>query len=427
MTGIICALPGIIKPAVTVVTAKTVTAIGNAQIDTAQSKFGGSSALFDGTDDRLEITPTTTFDDFTVECWIRLANNSGTKNILAFGNESTGRLFFAVLNDRIYWDYYGTTARYGNTSMSANNWYHLAWSRTGSTIKLFVDGVEQTMTTASGSGVFPSGSVGNTNGIFIGTLSDGAIDFNGHIDEVRISTVARYTGNFTPTTVPFVRDADTVLLLHMDADDGTTTFVDDIGGGIGRSRSIMTAVGNAQVDTAQSQFGGASALFDGVGDYITVTHNENLDISLYSNWTIECWARFTEPTGRVVWNKDGLAGTLYPSFEFRTNASKYISFGQGGNATNFQTITYSTALSSNVWYHFAAVKNGTTVRLYVDGTERGTAYTWIGDQDDGRDMWIGRQDNDAGTMYGHIDECRISKIARYTANFNVPTIGFTDR
>lgn len=208
---------------------KGISALGNAQVDTAQSKFGGSSALFDGTDDRLEIYPTTTYDDFTVECWIRLANNSGTKNILAFGNESSGRVFFAVYNDRIYWDQYGVTSRHGNTSMSSNTWYHLAWSRTGSTIKLFVDGVEQTMTTVGGSGTFPSGAVGNTNGIFVGTLSDGAIDFNGHIDEIRVSNSVRYTTGFTPSTTPFQNDANTVLLLHMDGTDASTAFTDDNG------------------------------------------------------------------------------------------------------------------------------------------------------------------------------------------------------
>ena len=206
-----------------------ITAVGNAQVDTAQSKFGGSSLLLDGTDDRLEIYPTTTYDDFTVECWIRLANNSGTKNILAFGNESSGRVFFAVYNDRIYWDQYGVTSRHGNTSMSSNTWYHLAWSRTGSTIKLFVDGVEQTMTTVGGSGTFPSGAVGNTNGIFVGTLSDGAIDFNGHIDEIRVSNSVRYTTGFTPSTTPFQNDANTVLLLHMDGTDASTAFTDDNG------------------------------------------------------------------------------------------------------------------------------------------------------------------------------------------------------
>jgi hypothetical protein len=209
-------------------TAKTVTAIGNAQVDTAQSQFGGASLLLDGTNDRLEVTPTTTYDDFTVECWIRLANNSDVKNILAFGNESTGRVFFGLYYDRILWDQYGVTGSYGNTSMSANTWYHLAWSRTGSTIKSFVGGVEQTMTSSGGSGTFPSGSVGNTNGIFIGTLSDGAIDFNGHIDEIRVSNIARYTTGFTPSASAFVNDANTVLLIHCNGTDASTTFTDDV-------------------------------------------------------------------------------------------------------------------------------------------------------------------------------------------------------
>ncbi len=46
------------------------------------------------------------------------------------------------------------------------------------------------------------------------------------------------------------------LLLHCDGADASTTFIDATG------RHQVTVAGNAQVDTAQSKFGGASALFD---------------------------------------------------------------------------------------------------------------------------------------------------------------------
>lgn len=40
--------------------------------------------------------------------------------------------------------------------------------------------------------------------------------FQGAIDEVRISTIARYTSNFTPANLPFTPDTDTLMLFHFD-------------------------------------------------------------------------------------------------------------------------------------------------------------------------------------------------------------------
>ncbi len=69
-------------------------------------------------------------------------------------------------------------------------------------------------------------------------------------------------------------DPFTRLLLHMDGTDGATTFPDS-----SPSARTVTVNGNAQVDTAQSVFGGASALFDGTGDFLTVPEAADFDIA----------------------------------------------------------------------------------------------------------------------------------------------------
>jgi hypothetical protein len=60
-------------------------------------------------------------------------------------------------------------------------------------------------------------------------MSTGGGSFNGYLDEVRISNIARYTAAFTPSTTPFQSDANTVLLLHMDGTNASTVFTDDNG------------------------------------------------------------------------------------------------------------------------------------------------------------------------------------------------------
>ena len=52
------------------------------------------------------------------------------------------------------------------------------------------------------------------------------------------------------------------LLLPMDGTNGSTTFTDSSLNGL-----TVTAVGNAQISTTQSKYGGASGYFDGTGDY----------------------------------------------------------------------------------------------------------------------------------------------------------------
>ena len=94
---------------------KTISVFGDTQISTAQSKYGGSSIVFDGVGDYLEVTPLTAFNfgtgDFTIESWIRLNLNDteyrdvirldyGSVGIsLRFGNSSFGNQFQFNAND----------------------------------------------------------------------------------------------------------------------------------------------------------------------------------------------------------------------------------------------------------------------------------------------------------------------------------------
>ena len=76
----------------------------------------------------------------------------------------------------------------------------------------------------------------------------------------------------------------TVSLLHMDGADGSNTFTDEAG-------KLWTAAGDAQIHTAQSEFGGASASFDGIGDYLTTPDSDNFYLA-NGNWTIDFWMQF---------------------------------------------------------------------------------------------------------------------------------------
>jgi hypothetical protein len=219
-------------------TAKTITAYGNAQIDTAQSKFGGASALFDGNTDYITSAASSDFDfgtgDFTIEYQIRFATVD-TLYVPICNRASTsianGEWWCEVTaaEDEMYWGFknqagtqYYVNLGLAGSAFATNTWYHIAVVKRNDQIQLYQNG------TAVGSATSVTGSFG-TSGvpITIGALGNGSYSLNGHIDEIRISSVARYTGNFTAPTAAFVNDSNTLLLIHANGTDASTTFTDD--------------------------------------------------------------------------------------------------------------------------------------------------------------------------------------------------------
>jgi hypothetical protein len=189
--------------------ALTVTANGNAQISTAQSKFGGSSLLLDGTDDFLSLSSNALFDltgDFTIELFARLssfANNPvlvgrwGASNRCWLLGVSSTQITFVTGNngaiDQII-------TRTPSTSLLVNTWHHFAVTRLGSTVRIFLDGVQ------AGANGTASGNCSGVQTVVVGINGDGNVnDFNGYIDEVRITKgISRYnTTSFTVPTTAF--------------------------------------------------------------------------------------------------------------------------------------------------------------------------------------------------------------------------------
>ena len=189
---------------------KTVTAVGNAQISTTQSKFGGSSMYFDGTGDCLQSAPSETFrlgnGDFTIECWayfsaldanttvLRLDSGSGFNGVL-FAHTSSLNCYATSAGSS--WDIL-TGQSLG--SVTTGTWYHLCLTRSGSTFRGFLNG-GVAFTATSSSSIYqlsPVVRIGAAN-------SGGAIAMNGYIQDLRITKgIARYTRNFTPPTTAFL-------------------------------------------------------------------------------------------------------------------------------------------------------------------------------------------------------------------------------
>jgi len=191
------------------------TAEGNAQLSTAQAKFGTASLLLDGTDDYIETTTNLDLSsgDFTIDLWIRPDNVTGYKGIWQSGTSTTEQSY--LLGNQVYWTINPSTIITTSVTVSAGVWTMLSYEREGNTHRIYKNGtLEDTVST----GNKPD------NGLFsIG--KNGFGDFDGYIDEFRVSDIARYGGSsFTEPTQAFSFDSNTQFLLHFDGANGSTVI-----------------------------------------------------------------------------------------------------------------------------------------------------------------------------------------------------------
>ena len=192
----------------------TVAFINDAQLDTAQKKFGTASALFDGTGDHVTIDDAADMrllgTTWTLEFWLRYNNPvpSGKYGAILkkWSAKKTRNYMLYLTNDcygsRLVFNQWDTSNLKlvemvgGSLSISAGGWHHVAVVRNGTDAYLFVDGTMVSSDTAisgdasTATPAFDFGAKYDTSG--------NQVDFDGWIDEVRVSTVARYTSNFTP-------------------------------------------------------------------------------------------------------------------------------------------------------------------------------------------------------------------------------------
>jgi len=207
-------------------------AFNQAQLSTAQSKFGVSSLLLDGTNDYVESTSDVDLSsgDFTIDLWIRPNSVTGYKGIWQSGTSTTEQSY--LLGSTVYWTVNPSTIISSSVTVNANEWTMLSYERQGNTHRIYKNGtLEDTATTANK----------QDNGPFsIG--ENGFGDFNGYIDELRVSTVARYGGSsFTEPTSAFSPDGSTSVLLHFDGANGSTTITNSAFSGtvvIGKARIL---------------------------------------------------------------------------------------------------------------------------------------------------------------------------------------------
>jgi len=255
------------------------TAEADAQLSTAQAKFGPSSLLLDGTGDFVQSTATDVVqNNFTIEFFAYASNfaqdaylwdNQSSNQGFAFSITSAGQL-------RLIQD--GTILQQtGTPSLNNNQWNHFALVQNSTLLTLYINGTPK-LQYSTGGDSYPGQSYK------IGANEAETQFFNGYIDEFRSSDIARYTGLFTPPTSAFTADGNTISLLHFDGVNGSTNIVNSTGSeiprialGLGQGQAELEAVTIAEITGQQlntslnNAVAGASAQVFPTGNQLTIT------------------------------------------------------------------------------------------------------------------------------------------------------------
>lgn len=227
--------------------------------------------------------------------------------------------------------------------------------------------------------------------------------------------------------------ANVGLLLHCNGTDASTSFPDS-----SSNAHTVTAVGNAQVVTAQSKWGGASANFDGpsgTGGGLSVPFASSIDIGS-GDFTVEFWLRFFYPPSSYssAWlisqPASSTPGVLdqWSIWATKAGPNYRIAFQAiSPSDTNIAAGTHGVNLTNATWYHVALTRSGSTFRLFVDGASPVSVSGAGAMKTVSHALIIGRNAAATSKHAGWIDDIRITKgVARYTSAFSPPTAEFEE-
>ena len=382
------------------------------------------------TDSRFTVPAGTAFaygtGDFTVEGWFLVPTMTAATGPLIFSQTVSGTNYFynglqqsgSLLTGKVVFigtaSGGGTEIASGSNLFTAGTWNHFAVCRASGTVTVYLNGVGGT----------PTANATDFNNITyvptIGGYTHGTSTslFNGNISSLRvIKGTAVYTANFTPPTAPLTAVAGTSLLTCQNTtlrDNSTNAFTVTSTGTATPKTINPFGYTNTQGQAYTPALYGASAYFDGTGDYLSTPNSTNFNLGS-SDFTIEGWWYPISSGDQNIVAKWWTGGSQWV-VQWRTTGN----FRFAWNTST--TADFSVTLQLNSWCHFAVVRSGVNLNFYFNGVKNSAVGT-IGAVTATTDITtIGQFANGSSTyLSGYLSDMRVvTGTALYTGNFVPP-------
>jgi len=333
------------------------------------------SVQFDGTDDELNFTSIDVgTGDFTYEAWVYPTVATVDTPIIVWHNGTSKVHTFGIWNGSAIDAIFSANARPGannswivSSAISVNTWHHIAFVRASGTLKIYVDGTEQSTSAGSGS----AGGDPSSHSTDVSYIGSSAINENfvGHISNARaIKGKALYTENFKPPMRELEVTPETVLLACQHKTDASHE----------KTGKTITVNGNAVAneltpglltDVVKS---GGSRVITGSVDFGSPLENKYLSLvsdsefTAAGDFTIEAWINLGINTDiSPIFNIGNYAASSGLQFYVTTGG---LLASYANNALQHQ----GGVVSVNSWNHVALVRNGGTISQYLNGVKTGS-------------------------------------------------------
>lgn len=392
------------------------------------AESGKWSNFFDGSGDWLTVPSNSAFtfgtNDFTIECFAYVNSSANCVFIDFRGFDGTTP---SNAGPRLQIGY-STTANkftYGqgtndgfivsNVTVVPNTWYHIAATRSGNTVRLFVNGSLEGSATTTASLI--------NNGAVIGAFNSTNALLRGNVSNIRvINGTALYTSNFTPPTSPLTAVTNTVLLTCQDnrfRDGSSNNFT------ITRNGDVRVTPFSPFAPSAaySASVNGGSGYFDGSGDYLQTASGTNLNLGS-GDFTVEFWAYFNSISNdpHVFDQRITTTSSAAPIMLVSSTGviNTYRANGIGINSTAAGVVT------AGQWVHIAWVRSGTNFNLYRNGQLVSGPVSLSYNFSAANPVRLGAGNTAQGPVNGYVTDFRyVRGTAVYTSNFTPPTAPLT--
>ena len=263
----------------------------------------------------------------------------------------------------------------------------------------------------------------------------------GFIANLRIvKRVMVYTGNFTPPSLGLLTsDGATSASSYANTSNVSTTFgssstslLQNFNNGSiydTSNQNDLVTISNTQVSNTTSKWSPTSIKFNGSTDYLYYPDNQIFNFTS-SDFTVESWIYLNAIPTSDAWPTNynlhmvlGTTGTpnLGDGVGFIIGQTKLII---QSNDTQYASTAHG--LSTGTWYHIAYVRYGNNFYFYVNGVSKGSA-AFSSSVGTGSGTYIGCETGQGAFFNGYMQDLRVTKTARYTSAFSVPTLEFITR